>query len=137
MRIAKLLITGVTVGAFALLATSGALRAADQATIDAAKKEGKVVWYTGLVLTEAAKPLIEAFKAKYPGVDVEAARYAAPDIMLRVQNEAQAKNHVVDVVDGTAAIPAISAACACDASGIVVALPGSPCAGASTASQSR
>lgn len=100
---------GLAVGAIALGTTIGSVRAADQATIDAAKKEGKVVWYTGLVLTEAAKPLIEAFKAKYPGIEVEAARYAAPDVMLRVQNEAQARNYVVDIVDGTAAIPALLA----------------------------
>ncbi len=37
-------------------------------------------------------------------------RYAAPDILLRVQNEAQAKNYVVDIVDGTAAILALLAA---------------------------
>lgn len=97
-----------TLAAATLLATSAA-HAADQATIDAAKKEGKVVWYTGLVLTEAAKPLIDAFKKKYPGIEVEAARYAAPDVMLRVQNEAQAKSYVVDIVDGTAAIPALLA----------------------------
>lgn len=107
---ARMLANGLVAGTFALLCATGATSAADQATIDAAKKEGKFVWYTGLVLTEAAKPLIDAFKAKYPGIEVEAARYAAPDILLRVQNEAQARNHVVDVVDGTAAIPALLAA---------------------------
>ncbi len=106
----KWLTTAVAAGVIAVFGATGATRAADQAMIDAAKKEGKFVWYTGLVLTEAAKPIIDAFKAKYPGIEVEAARYAAPDILLRVQNEAQAKNYVVDIVDGTAAIPALLAA---------------------------
>lgn len=81
--------------------------AAEQALIDAARKEGKVVWYTGLGITEAAKPMFDAFMKKYPGIQVDAARYTAPDILLRVQNEAQARNYVVDVADGTATIPAL------------------------------
>ena len=94
--------------AFALIAVAAPpARAADQALIDAAKKEGRVVWYTGLGVTEAAKPMFDAFMKKYPGVQVDAARYTAPDILLRVQNEAQARNYVVDVADGTATIPAL------------------------------
>lgn len=90
-----------------LLSTAAGASAADQATIDAAKQEGRIVWYTGLLIDGAVRPIIAAFEKKYPGITIDAARYAAPDILLRVQNEQQAQRYEVDVVDGTAAIPAL------------------------------
>jgi iron(III) transport system substrate-binding protein len=110
MRIITATLVSAAMSALALavgVAAAVPAHAADQALIDAAKKEGKVVWYTGLGITEAAKPLFDAFMKKYPGIQVDAARYTAPDILLRVQNEAQAKNYVVDVADGTATVPAL------------------------------
>jgi iron(III) transport system substrate-binding protein len=39
--------------------------AADQALIDAAKKEGSVTWYTTLIVNQMARPAVDAFQKKY------------------------------------------------------------------------
>jgi len=39
----------------------------DANLIEAAKKEGEVVWYTTLVVTQIVRPLVQAFEKKYPG----------------------------------------------------------------------
>ena len=62
----------------ALLATPSAL-AADAALIEAARGEGRVVWYTGFVIEQLARPLAEAFEAKY-GVRVEYVRANSADL---------------------------------------------------------
>lgn len=100
----------LALGAALLLGGTLAAGAASQELIDAAKKEGKVVWYTGLGITQAAKPIFDAFMAKYPGIVVDAARYDAPSTLLRVQQEQQAKTYLADVSDGTGTIPALISA---------------------------
>jgi iron(III) transport system substrate-binding protein len=40
-------------------------RAADAALIAAAKNEGRVVWYTTLIVNQAIRPLAKAFEEKY------------------------------------------------------------------------
>ena len=59
-------------GAFATRVVSAApsAEAVTPALIEAAKKEGKVVWYTSLVLTSAEK-VAKQFEAAYPGVKCE------------------------------------------------------------------
>ncbi len=49
-------------------------RAADAALIEAAKKEGKVVWYTTLIVNQAIRPLKEAFEKTYPGIELQYTR---------------------------------------------------------------
>ena len=53
-----------------------AARAADvdPALVDAAKKEGQVVWYSGMIVNQIVRPMVEAFEAKYPGITVQASR---------------------------------------------------------------
>jgi iron(III) transport system substrate-binding protein len=41
--------------------------AAQDARLEAARKEGKVVWYTSLALTSAEK-IAKMFEAAYPGI---------------------------------------------------------------------
>ena len=59
-------------GAASLTAAALAGRAAaqDARVVEAAKKEGKVVWYTSLVLTSAEK-VAKQFEAAYPGIKCE------------------------------------------------------------------
>src|SRR4029450_3895216 len=54
--------------------TAAPARAADAALIEAAKKEGKVVWYTTLIVNQAIRPLKEAFEKAYPGIELQYAR---------------------------------------------------------------
>jgi len=44
--------------------------------IEAAKKEGKIVWYTSVEL-ELAEKVAKAFEAKYPGIPVQVERSGA------------------------------------------------------------
>jgi ABC-type Fe3+ transport system substrate-binding protein len=77
-------------------------RAADQALIDAAKKEGSVVWYTTQIIDQFARPAAQAFEKKY-GVKVSYVRANSNEVALRVMNEAKAGKMQADVFDGTGA----------------------------------
>ena len=70
--------------------------AADERTIDAARREGKVVWYT--VAGESAE-LAKSFEAKYPFVKVDVLRSTVFPLLNRILNEARgANNQNYDVV---------------------------------------
>ena len=74
--------------------------AADQALIDAAKKEGKVTWYTTLIVNQVVLPLKAAFEKKYPGVTLEYSRNDEGPTAIRLLNEAKAGGVQADVFDG-------------------------------------
>src|SRR5215470_2691484 len=74
--------------------------AADDALIDAAKKEGQVVWYTTLIVNQAVRPLAKAFTEKYPGIEVQYSRADSGPTALKVLNEARAGKLQADVFDG-------------------------------------
>ncbi len=65
--------------------------------IEAAKKEGKVVWYTSLALTSAEK-VAKLFETAYPGVKVEVHRTGSQRILQRVMQELGANIKNVDVI---------------------------------------
>jgi iron(III) transport system substrate-binding protein len=69
----------------------------DKKLLENAKKEGTVSVYTSLAPTEA-KPLVEAFEAKY-GIKVEMWRGQSEGVVQRVLTEARGKRHAVDVVE--------------------------------------
>jgi iron(III) transport system substrate-binding protein len=84
------------------LATLGLIFSADplpaqDARLEAAKKEGKVVWYTSLALTSAEK-VAKLFEAAYPGIKVEVHRTGSERILQRVMQELQANLKIADVV---------------------------------------
>ncbi len=83
--------------------------AADQALIDAAKREGEAVWYTTQIIDQFARPAAEAFQKKY-GVKVTPVRADNAQISFRVLNEGAAGKLQADVIDGTAASTALQKA---------------------------
>src|ERR1700755_2736380 len=83
--------------------------AADQALIDAAKKEGEVTWYTSLIINQAVKPMADAFEKKY-GIKVNYVRYDSTDLVVKILNEAQAGKIQADLFDGTSGFPALKRA---------------------------
>jgi len=98
-----------TVAALAALALGLAAvpaAAADQALIDAAKKEGSVTWYTTQIINQFVLPAAQAFQKKY-GITVNYIRADASEVALRVLNEAHAGKVQADVVDGTLTTPAL------------------------------
>jgi iron(III) transport system substrate-binding protein len=81
--------------AASLAAATGA--GAQDARLEAAKKEGKVVWYTSLALSSAEK-VAKLFEAAYPGVKVEVHRTGSQRILQRVMQELQANIKNADVI---------------------------------------
>ncbi|MFZ1210132.1 MAG: iron ABC transporter substrate-binding protein, partial [Pseudolabrys sp.] len=70
------------------------------ALIEAAKKEGKVVWYTSVDL-KLSEQIGKAFEAKYPGVACKVERTGAERILQRIGQEYTANVHAVDVVNSS------------------------------------
>jgi len=88
--------------AVALALLVGHANAADQSTIDAAKKEGQVVWYTTLIVNQIIRPIKTAFEKKYPGVTLQFTR--ADDLVTsaKILAEGQAGRVQADIFDGIA-----------------------------------
>src|SRR5205814_312428 len=90
----------VTVATLAAL-VAGLVTAGDAQTpnrhLEAARKEGKVVWYTSLVLPSAER-VAKLFETAYPDVKVEVHRTGSQRILQRVMQELQANIKNVDLV---------------------------------------
>jgi iron(III) transport system substrate-binding protein len=76
------------------------------ALIEAAKKEGKVVWYTSVDLPLAEK-IAKAFEAKYPGITVRVERSGAERVFQRIGQEYGSNIHACDVVNSSDAAHSI------------------------------
>jgi iron(III) transport system substrate-binding protein len=74
--------------------------------IEAAKKEGKVVWYTSVDLPLAEK-IGKSFEAKFPGVAVRVERSGAERVFQRIGQEYGSNIHACDVVNSSDAAHSI------------------------------
>ena len=79
-----------------VLLTPGLVRA-QEGSLEQAKKEGKVVWYTAMAL-EIAEQLANSFEKTY-GIKVEMTRSASERVVARVLQEAQAGINNVDIIE--------------------------------------
>jgi iron(III) transport system substrate-binding protein len=68
------------------------------ALIDAAKKEGKLVFYTAMDL-QLAEHYGKTFEQKYPGIAVRVERSGAERVFTRIGQEYSSNIHAVDVVN--------------------------------------
>ena len=68
--------------------------------IEAAKKEGKVVWYTSLDLPVAEK-VAKAFETKYPGISPRVERTGAERVFQRIGQEYASRIYAADVVQSS------------------------------------
>ncbi len=68
--------------------------------IEAAKKEGKVTWYTSVDLALGEK-VAKAFEAKYPGIAMKVERSGAERNFQRIGQEYASKVYVCDVVNSS------------------------------------
>ncbi len=66
-----------------------------------AKKEGKLLWYSTLIVDQVVRPVKEAFEKEYPFIQVEYFRGNSERVAQRMITEYQAKRYDVDIVDGT------------------------------------
>src|SRR5262245_12754155 len=71
--------------------------ASDQATIEAAKKEGSLMIYNSMTPSQM-QLIINAFNAKYPFIDVKVYRAVGERLLTKVFTEAQAGRHDFDVL---------------------------------------
>src|SRR3979411_1890979 len=68
--------------------------------IEAARKEGKIVWYTSVEL-ELAERVAKAFEAKYPGIPVQVERSGAERNFQRLSQEYSSNLHEADFVNSS------------------------------------
>jgi iron(III) transport system substrate-binding protein len=69
----------------------------DAALVQAARKEGTVLWYTSLALPSSTA-IAHAFKTKYTGIDVEVHRTGSERVLQRVMQEAASGIKNADVI---------------------------------------
>ncbi len=87
----------LTIACLALVAADAGVAAAQDGRLEAARNEGKVVWYTSLALPSAEK-VARRFEAAYPGIKVEVHRTGSQRILQRVMQELTASIKNVDVI---------------------------------------
>ncbi len=80
-----------------LVAYSGADR--QKIILEGAKAEGKVVWYTSL--SGNYREIVDAFKKKYPEIQIEVYRAGSSDVAERLLSEAQAGRYLADAMETT------------------------------------
>jgi len=94
------------IAAGALVTPAKVLAAAPPATaitpqlIDAAKKEGKVIYYTSIDLPIAER-IAKSFEAKFPGIAVRVERSGAERVFQRIGQEYSSRIYAVDVVNSS------------------------------------
>jgi ABC-type Fe3+ transport system substrate-binding protein len=87
----------------AVCLAAGSAHAADTALIDAAKKEGEVVWYTTQIISQLVRPMSAAFEKKY-GIKVRSTRANSTELSVKIINESRAGRPQSDIFDGTSTV---------------------------------
>ena len=77
--------------------------AADAALVEAARKEGEVVWYTTQIVSQLVRPVSAAFEKKY-GIKVRAVRANSTETAVKIISESRAGKPQSDVFDGTSTV---------------------------------
>jgi ABC-type Fe3+ transport system substrate-binding protein len=75
--------------------------------VDGARKEGKITWYTSLIIDQVVRPVKEAFEKKYPFIQIEYSRSNSERLVQKMFAEYQGKRYEVDIADGTVTAPMI------------------------------
>ena len=74
------------------------------ALIEAARKEGQVVFYTPLNINDS-RPLLQRFEQKYPFIKTDLLRMSAEPLLNRIITEDRAGRSFVDVINITVINP--------------------------------
>ena len=72
---------------------------------EGARKEGQLLWYTSLIIKDRARPQVEAFRKRYPFINVDIVRLDSAEMITRVAEEYNAGRHDADFFE--ASIPAM------------------------------
>jgi iron(III) transport system substrate-binding protein len=97
-RFARLLLSGLL--AWGATAVPAMAQETTPAMLDAAAKEGKVVWYAS-VDVKVAEAIAKAFKDAYPKIDVDVERSGSERVFQRINQEHQSGIKNVDVVNSS------------------------------------
>jgi iron(III) transport system substrate-binding protein len=84
---------------FHQLPLPSAQEGSERSLIEGAKKEGQVVWYTTMNVSQS-KPVIDTFQKKYPFIEPVLYRAGGGALVNRVLNEARAGKYDWDIVGG-------------------------------------
>src|SRR5512146_1452105 len=64
---------------------------------EGARKEGEVIWYTSMSLTDFPK-IVGAFEKAFPAVKIRTNRLSQSSVLPKIEIEARAGHYAVDVV---------------------------------------
>ena len=70
---------------------------ADPKLVAAARQEGQVVLYTTLIVDQIVRPLIKAFNAQIPGIEIKFVRADSAQLMVKLINEGRAGRVQADI----------------------------------------
>jgi ABC-type Fe3+ transport system substrate-binding protein len=87
----------------------------EQRLIAGARKEGKLVFYSGMIENQALRPLVDAFKKKYPFMAVEYWRGDSRALVQKTLTERRARRVIGDIVESTGGAEALTRAGAVEA----------------------
>jgi iron(III) transport system substrate-binding protein len=79
----------------------------DAQILAGARRDGKVVIYSGMIENQALRPLADAFKKKYPFVTVEYWRGDSRALMLKALTERRANRIIGDIFESTGGAEAL------------------------------
>ena len=68
--------------------------------LQAAKKEGKLVWYTSMAI-DTSKPMVDAFLKQYPFIKADLVRAGEEQLLNRILTETRAGRWLFDVVSSS------------------------------------
>jgi len=74
---------------------------------EGAKKERKLTFYTSGILTQAVRPIVDAFQKKYPFIKVEIWRAEANAVVAKTIEEYKAGQYLSDVIEGAQVIQSV------------------------------
>jgi ABC-type Fe3+ transport system substrate-binding protein len=94
----------------ALLGAAASPAFAQDALVEAARKEGQVTWYTSLIQNQGAMPIAAAFERKYPGIKVNLVAGTNDSLLVKLLNEGRAKSMQADVSHGGGSVSPLRAA---------------------------
>jgi ABC-type Fe3+ transport system substrate-binding protein len=75
--------------------------------VEGAKTEGKVSWYTSLIVDQVVRPVKDAFEKEYPFLQIEYFRGNSERLVQKMFAEYQGKRYEVDIIDGTVTAPMV------------------------------
>jgi iron(III) transport system substrate-binding protein len=106
----RTVLSGALVSSLALFSAAGVAWAQapapyepNQEMIDAAKKEGTVVWYTATDV-QVSEKVGSAFEAKYPGIKVQVERSGSERVFQRISQEYGSGIYKADVIETSDAV---------------------------------